>query len=90
VEERVDGWQTTLDNHTQTLNAIRDDHVDQGKKLDSLDKKLDNQGKRLDRLEAEMRDGFGKLAKGQELITGLLTRKLGEPDEETHAGDADE
>jgi oligoendopeptidase F len=74
--EEVANWRQTLDGHTKLLNAIRKDHVDQSK--------------RLDKLEAEMRNGFGELAKGQELITGLLTRHLNEPDEETRAGGADE
>jgi predicted nucleic acid-binding Zn-ribbon protein len=83
LEERVDDWRTTLDNHTETLNAIRADHLDQGEKLAKLEAEVRDGF-------AEMRDGFGKLAKGQELITGLLTGHLSEPDEETRAGGAGE
>ena len=93
----MDDWQTTLDNHTGLLNAIRADHLKQRETLA-------DHGERLERLEKETRDGFkemrdgfkemrnrfGKLAKGQELITDLLTRHLPEPGEETHAGGADE
>jgi uncharacterized coiled-coil protein SlyX len=90
VEERVEQWQTTLNGHTNTLNAIRDNQLDLGEKVSDLGEKVAEQGEKLDRLEAKMRDGFGNLAKGQELITGLLTRHLHEPNEETGAGDADE
>jgi chromosome segregation ATPase len=83
LEGRVEQWQTTLNGHTNTLNAIRDDVVDQGKRLANVEAEL------ID-VRSEMRAGFGKLAEGQDLITGLLTRHLDERDEETRAGDADE
>jgi hypothetical protein len=87
LEERVDGWQTTLGNHTGLLNAIRDDHLDQRERLDRLEAEMRTG---FADVRSEMRDGFGKLAKGQELITDLLTGHLGEPCEETLADDADE
>jgi uncharacterized coiled-coil DUF342 family protein len=76
VQEEVAAWRATLNGHTQTLNAMRED--------------LDKHGKKLDKVEKEMHAGFAKLAKGQELITDLLTRHLGEPDEESGVGGADE
>ena len=85
----MDDWQTTLNNHTKLLNAIRKDHLDQRAILA-------DHGTRLTRVEAgladvrsEMRDGFGKLAKGQELITDLLTKQLDESDEATRAGEVE-
>lgn len=93
LEKRVDDWQTVLNGHTNTLNAIREDVVDQGKRLvkveaEVTDLRSDVTNLRSDvtDLRSEMRNGFGKLAKGQELITDLLTRHLGEPDEEPRAG----
>ncbi|HEX6353679.1 hypothetical protein [Actinophytocola sp.] len=62
-----------------------------------VDKHFDKVDKRFDKLEGEMRDGFSEVEKkfellhrGQEQITELLTRHLGEPDEETRSGGADE
>jgi hypothetical protein len=60
-------------------------------KLDEHGAKLDEHGRRLDRIESQMQAGFAKvdkdmqanyakLAAGQALITDLLTRHLGEPD----------
>lgn len=80
TDQEVADWRTTLNNHTHTLNAMSE--------------QIDN---RFNKVEAEMRDGFAKvnekfelLHQGQEQITNLLTRHLGEPDEKTRAGDADE
>jgi hypothetical protein len=105
LEERMDGvedlargtgqevadWRGTVNGHTKTLNAMSE-------KIDLFQKRIDE---RLDKAEtevrkefadvrSEMRKGFGKLAKGQELITDLLTKHLDAPDEETRAGGADE
>jgi polyhydroxyalkanoate synthesis regulator phasin len=93
--EEMAGWRTTLNNHTKLLNAIRDDVVDQGKVLA-------DQGKKLARVEKEMHAGFARiddnftevekkfavLYRGQDQITRLLTRALGEPDDGTTAGGA--
>ena len=81
--QEVAEWRATLNNHTELLNAIRDDHVDQGKELVKLKVELAD-------VRSEMRKGFGKLAKGQELITDLLTRHLGDADKEPPAGGAGE
>jgi hypothetical protein len=83
TDREVADWRQTLNNHTNTLNTIRLNQVDQGKTLT--------------RLEKEMRDGFAKvedkfelIRQGQEQITDLLTWHLGELDEETSTGGADE
>lgn len=85
------GWRTTLDNHTKMINAwgeqlnARFDRVDA--RLGQLEAKVDRE---MADVRFDMRKGFGKLASGQELITQLLNRHLGEPSEETPAGGADE
>ena len=56
--------------------------VDQGKHLTGLEAKVT-------RLEAKVDEKFEILHKGQKQITELLTRHLGEPDEETRAGGAE-
>jgi uncharacterized coiled-coil DUF342 family protein len=92
--QEVAEWRTTLNNHTKTLNAMSD----------QLNGRFDKVDERFDKLEAEMRDGFAKadknfakveekfklLHEGQDRITKLLTRHLGEPDDGTHAGGADD
>lgn len=83
TDREVADWRTTLNNHTDLLNAIREDQVDQGKKLARLEAKVEAE---LADVRSEMRNGFGKLAKGLELLTGLLTRHLGRPDEEPRGG----
>ena len=59
--------------HTQALNALRETQVDfarqiaeQGRRIDGLDRKIDEQGR-------EMREGFATLATGMAQITALLT-----------------
>ena len=118
ADREVSDVQITLRGYTGTLNAIRDDQVEQGKRLARVEKKVDTLGKKVDsveqrvggveqkidnveqriggveqkvdNVEKEMRHGFALLGQGQERITELLTRHLGEPDEETSAGGADE
>ena len=80
VEEEVADWRDALNSHAKTLNAMREDLVDVRTEMRAG----------FADVRSEMRDSFGKLAKGQELITDLLTRHLGEPCEETRAGDAGE
>jgi len=92
--EEVANWRDTLNNHTKTLNGMSD-------KIElfqeRVDKSFDQVDERFDKLEGEMRDGFAEverkfelLRKGQEQITNLLTKHLGEPDEETRMDGADE
>lgn len=99
--QEVADWRTTLNNHTNTLNAMSDQINGRFNKVDDRFDKVD---KRIDKLEAEVRDGFAKadknfakveekfklLHEGQDRITKLLTRHLGEPDDGTHAGGADD
>lgn len=80
--QEVAEWRATLNNHTKLLKAIRDDHVDQGKHLTGLEAKVT-------RLEAKVDEKFEILHKGQKQITELLTRHLGEPDDETRADGAE-
>ena len=101
ADREVSDVQVTLRGYTGTLNAIRDDQVEQGKRLARVETKVDNLEKevhtgfvRVDENFAKVDENFAKverkfelLHKGQEQITELLTRRL---DEETHTGDADE
>jgi len=90
TDKEVSDWRTTLSNHTELLNAIRNDHVDHGKRLTRVEAGLADVRSEMDAMRSEMRNGFGKLAKGQELITELLDRHLGTSDDETPAGGAGE
>lgn len=87
TDQEVSGWRGVLNNHTQALNAM-------GEKIDLFQKRVDARfdevDDRFDKLEAKVDDKFELLRQGQEKITGLLTRHLGETDEETHTGHADE
>lgn len=91
TDREVADWRTTLNNHTKTINAwgqqlnARFDQVEA-----EMRGKFAKVDERFDQVEAEMRDGFGKLAKGQKLITQLLNKHLGKPDDETQAGGAGE
>jgi hypothetical protein len=101
AESEVSDMQTVFRGHTGVLNAIRQDQVKQGMELASVKAEVKNVRAEMHTgfaqvdeefadVRSEMRKGFGELARGQELITNLLTRHLGEPDEETRAGDAGE
>jgi hypothetical protein len=72
------------------VGDAEEDVADWRDALNGHAKTLNAMRKDLVDVRTEMRDGFGKLAKGQELITDLLTRHLSEPCEETRADDADE
>ncbi|GHF57815.1 hypothetical protein FHX82_000222 [Amycolatopsis bartoniae] len=54
-----------LRGHTNLLNAIRDDHVEQGQRLDRVEQ-------RMDRIEKEMKEGFSMVAVGMSQITALI------------------
>lgn len=58
---RADDAHVRLDAQTQLMMALRETQVEDGKRM--------RQG------FAEMRDGFAKLAVGQQLITELLTER---------------
>jgi chromosome segregation ATPase len=74
--------------HTQTLNALRETQVEQGRKIDRLEQKVDGLEQKVDGLEQkvdgldrEMRNGFATMATGMTQITALLTHIGGpEPD----------
>jgi hypothetical protein len=87
TDRDVADWRTTLNNHTETLNGM-------GKKIDLFQERVDERFGKVDEeladVRSEMRKGFGKLAKGQELITDLLTRHLGKPGEAVRVDDTNE
>ena len=64
-----------LHGHTGVLNAIRQDQVDQGKKIAKLDREM-RQG--FARVDAQARENYALLAHGQGRIVDLLTRHLRE------------
>jgi hypothetical protein len=104
TDREVADWRTTLNNHTKLLNTIRDDVVDQGKKVDKLETEMrdgfakvdanfarvDANFAKVDANFAKVEDKFQLLFRGQEEITQLLTRHLGEPDDKTRESGADE
>jgi chromosome segregation ATPase len=65
--------------HTQALNALRETQLEQGQKIDGLERRLGGvehrlggvEG-RLDGVEREMREGFSTLHTGMVQITALL------------------
>jgi chromosome segregation ATPase len=125
AEREVSDVQTVLRGHTGTLNAIREDQVDQGKELakvkvevksvraemhngfiridekfakvdenfawvDENFAKVDENFARVDENFAKVERKFELLHRGQDRITDLLTRHLGEWTDETRAGGTDE
>jgi hypothetical protein len=69
VEKDASDCKTVLIGHTGVLNAIREDQVDQGRKIAKLDA-------RLGALEDKVDAGFSTLAVGQAQITALLTAQV--------------
>jgi hypothetical protein len=70
-----------LHGHTGVLNAIRQDQVDQGKKIAKLEREMRNGFARVD---AQARENYALLAHGQSRIVDLLTRHLrDEPEAES-------
>jgi chromosome segregation ATPase len=59
-------------------------------RFDKLETKVDKGFAKVDKGFAQVEDKFALLHEGQERITELLTQHLGEPDDETSAGGADE
>lgn len=80
VQEEVADWRDALNGHAKTLNAMRKDLVDVRTEMRDGFAKVDENF-------AKVHDKFELLRQGQEAITDLLTRRLGEPDEETRSGD---
>jgi hypothetical protein len=60
--------QAQLRAHTKTLGALRQSQLEQGKEM--------REG--FARVDAEARQNYAMLAHGQQRITDLLTRSLGE------------
>lgn len=101
TDQEVSDLQVVLKGHTGVINAIRDDQVDHGKALARVEAGMRTE---FADVRAEMRAGFAKvdenfakvedkfkvLQRGQELITSLLTRHLGAPDDETQTDGAGE
>lgn len=88
--EEVADWRDTLNGHTKTLNALRKDQVDQGKRLARVEKEVHAGFDQTNENFTEVEKKFDLLFQGQDRITKLLTRHLGGPDEETRASGADE
>jgi hypothetical protein len=82
AEKDASDCKVVLHGHTGVLNAIREDQVEQGKKLAKLDNRLGKVENEMRSgfadVRSEMRSGFAVLAQGQAHITDLLTRHLGE------------
>lgn len=87
TDREVSDLQAVLSGHTGVLNAIRQDQHDQGRTIARLEAETRRE---FADVRAEMRHGFGTLAKGQEVITQLLNQHLGTPDEESGTGDTGE
>ncbi|TDV52379.1 hypothetical protein [Actinophytocola oryzae] len=100
TDREVSDLQVTLKGHNGVLNAIREDQVDQGKKLDLVERRLGKLEMKVDENFAKVDENFAKvdenfakveakfdvLYQGQEKITQLLNRHLGEPDDDIHGG----
>jgi chromosome segregation ATPase len=63
--------------HTQSLNALRETQIEQGRKIDRLEQKVDGLDRKVDGLDQEMRNGFATMATGMAQITALLTHVSG-------------
>jgi hypothetical protein len=94
TDREVSDLHVTLKGHTGVLNAIREDQVDQGKKLALVENRMGNLERavhdgftKVDENFAKVEEKFDVLHQGQEQITRLLNRRLGELDEETSRGD---
>jgi chromosome segregation ATPase len=63
--------------HTQALNALRETQVDFGRQLADQSRRIDALDRKIDEQSREMREGFATLSTGMTQITALLTN-LGE------------
>jgi chromosome segregation ATPase len=59
--------------HTQSLNALRETQLEQGRTLGGLRQEMDGLRQEMDGLHHEMRNGFATMATGMAQITALLT-----------------
>ena len=75
ADRDVSDLRATLQGHTGVLNAIGENVREHGLKLAE-------HGKRLDRLERKVDNGFMLLGAGQAEIKALLTSALGDSDKE--------
>ena len=82
----VSDFRTVLVGHTGVINAIREDQLEQGKKLARVEKEVHAGFARMNEefadVRSEMRNGFGKLAEGQARITELITQHIEECDKD--------
>ncbi|MGH3836204.1 MAG: hypothetical protein ACRDSF_10940 [Pseudonocardiaceae bacterium] len=60
--------------HTQSLNALRETQLEQGQKIDKLDREM---CEGFAEVRTEMREGFSTVATGMAQITALLTNIAG-------------
>ena len=58
--------------HTSALNALRETQLEQGRRLDRVDGRLDRMDDRFDGLETRMTDGFATVGAGMTQIVALL------------------
>ncbi|MGH3813581.1 MAG: hypothetical protein ACRDUV_14200 [Pseudonocardiaceae bacterium] len=60
--------------HTQSLNALRETQLEQGQKIDKLDREM---CEGFAEVRTEMREGFSTVATGMAQITALLANIAG-------------
>lgn len=68
ADREVSTFGAKLDVLKRMLEALRETQVEQGQRVDNLERRLDS-------LEREMRSGFAMLATGQAEILALLKRR---------------
>lgn len=70
ADRDVAEFRNEMRGHRQVLNALRETQLEQGQKIDELDRKIGG-------LDREMREGFAVQATGMAQITALLTKIAG-------------
>jgi len=75
AEKDASDCKAVLHGHTGVLNAIREDQVEQAKKITKLEYTMRSG---FEQVYSEMRSGFAVLANGQAHITDLLTKHINE------------
>jgi hypothetical protein len=78
AEKDASDCKAVLHGHTGVLNAIREDQVEQGKRLAKLESEVHSGFAEMRSGFAEMRRVHTVLAHGQASITDLLTRHINE------------
>jgi len=72
ADRDVSEFKQILQGHTRTLNALRENQVEQGEQMAELRETQIEQGERLTRLEREVGEGFSTMNVGMAQITALL------------------